>query len=49
MFCCFPDPGLASLLAGETETVPEGREALLALGVLTFQALAFLAAGAFPW
>ena len=49
MICRLSDPGLASLLARDSETVPEGRHAFLVLCALAFQVLALLAAGAFPW
>ncbi|HVG47383.1 MAG TPA: hypothetical protein VM899_04520 [Rubellimicrobium sp.] len=49
MFGCFPDPILASLLAGENDAMTDGPEVHWVLGALAVQILALLAAGAVPW
>ncbi len=46
MYCCIPDPALASLLAGEHEVL---REARWVAGALALQALALLVIGGLPW
>jgi hypothetical protein len=49
MFCCFPDPSLANLLAGESDAMTDGHEVRWVLGALAVQILALLAAGTLPW
>ena len=49
MFCCFPDPSLASLLAGESDAMTDDTEVRWVLGALAVEILALLAAGALPW
>lgn len=48
MYCCIPDPALASLLAQERGVTPREDQARLLIGFLAVQVLGLLAVGVFP-
>ena len=48
MYCCIPDPALASLPAQERDVAPSECQARLLTGFLAVQVLGLLALGAFP-
>jgi len=49
MYCCMPDPALASLLAGTNQVASDQSEGRWVVGALALQALAFLMLSASPW